>query len=307
VLAREGDELTVATILIVDDRPSNREYLATLLGYGGHRLLQAADGAEGLAAAKTVHLDLVIADILMPTMDGYEFVRRLRADPAVAGVPVIFFTANYHEREAKTLADACGVAHILTKPCEPEVVLRTVDAALGVAPPAVVPPPEEKFDREHLRVLTDKLSQKANELRNVNERLTALLDFSLELATERDPRRLLQSFSHTAREIIGARFAVVGVLDPDGRSLCHCLTSGMDPETAARLGSPEPRQGVLGTVLNEGRCRRLHNLGCDPAALGLPAAFPPCHSLLGAPVLSPKRFYGWRCLLDKIGDEEFAP
>ena len=88
----------MATILIVDDRPSNREYLVTLLGYGGHRLLEAADGAEGLAAAKIVHLDLVIADILMPTMDGYEFVRRLRAEPALAGIPVIFFTAHYHER-----------------------------------------------------------------------------------------------------------------------------------------------------------------------------------------------------------------
>ena len=69
----------MATILIVDDRPANREFLVTLLGYGGHRLLQAADGAEGLAAARTVHCDLVISDILMPTMDGYELVRRLRA------------------------------------------------------------------------------------------------------------------------------------------------------------------------------------------------------------------------------------
>src|SRR5579862_4879129 len=98
----------------------------TLLQYGGHRLLQAGDGAEGLAAAKTVQLDLVIADILMPSMDGYEFVRRLRAEPVIAGVPVIFYTAHYHEREARALADACGVAHILTKPCDPEVVLRTV-------------------------------------------------------------------------------------------------------------------------------------------------------------------------------------
>src|SRR5271168_3793860 len=114
--------LAMATILIVDDRPANREYLVTLLGYGGHRLLEAGDGAEALETAKTVHLDLVIADILMPTMDGYEFVRRLRADPAIAGIPVIFCTAHFHEREARALADACGVSHILTKPAEPDVV-----------------------------------------------------------------------------------------------------------------------------------------------------------------------------------------
>ncbi len=92
----------MATILIVDDRLANREFLVTLLGYAGHRLLQAADGAEALAIVRAEHPDLVIADILMPTMDGYEFVRRIRADPAIAATPVIFYTAHYHEREART-------------------------------------------------------------------------------------------------------------------------------------------------------------------------------------------------------------
>src|SRR5262249_28127934 len=157
-----GDRRTVVTILIVDDRPANREYLVALLRYGGHRLLEAADGAEALATARAVPLDLVIADILMPTMDGYEFVRRLRAEAALAVTPVIFCRAHYPEREAQALAAACGVSHVLTKPCEPEVVLRTVEAALGVVPPPAPPPPAEVFDREHLRLLTDKLSQKAD-------------------------------------------------------------------------------------------------------------------------------------------------
>src|SRR4029077_20225715 len=101
----------MATILIVDDRPANREYLVTLLGYGGHRLLEAADGAEALATARAEHPDLVIADILMQTMDGYEFVRQLRADPAVAATPVIFCTDHFHEREGQALAHAFGVSH----------------------------------------------------------------------------------------------------------------------------------------------------------------------------------------------------
>jgi PAS domain S-box-containing protein len=296
----------MATILIVDDRPGNREYLVTLLGYGGHRLLEAADGAEALAASRAERPDLVIADILMPTMDGYEFVRQLRADPAVAATPVIFFTAHYHEREARALADACGVSHVLTKPAEPEVVLRTVDAALGAAPPPAPPPPAEAFDREHLRVLTDKLSEKTNELRSTNARLTALIDLGLELGSERDPQHLLQTFCHRAREIVGARYAVVGVLNGDGLSLRHVATSGMDLAAAARLGSPDPRQGVLGTVLDECRCCRRHNAGGDPDGLGLSPAFPPAHSFLGAPLVSPTRVYGWLCLLDKLGADDFS-
>jgi CheY-like chemotaxis protein len=94
----------MATILVVDDSPTNRQYLTVLLGEAGHRLLEAADGAEGLAVVRAQRPDLVIADILMPTMDGYEFVRRLRADPAIAATPVIFFTAHHHQREAHTLA-----------------------------------------------------------------------------------------------------------------------------------------------------------------------------------------------------------
>jgi CheY-like chemotaxis protein len=77
----------MATILVVDDRAPNRELLVTLLGYKGHRLLEAADGAEALAIVRTERPDLVITDIPMPTMDGYEFVRELRADPEIAATP----------------------------------------------------------------------------------------------------------------------------------------------------------------------------------------------------------------------------
>src|ERR1700752_1555659 len=140
----------MATILVVDDRPTNRQFLGTLLGYRGHRLLEAADGLEALALARAEHPDLVIADILMPTMDGYEFVRQLRQDATIAATSVIFYTAHYHDRQARTLVAPSGVFHTLTKPAEPEVVLRTVDAALGVGQtPAPSAPPTEEFDREH--------------------------------------------------------------------------------------------------------------------------------------------------------------
>jgi CheY-like chemotaxis protein len=132
----------MATILIVDDHPANRTFLRTLLGYKGHRLVEAADGAEGLAVAGAERPDLVITDILMPTMDGYEFVHHLHADPAFAHIPVVFWSAHYLEREARTLAQSCNVSHVLIKPCEPEEVLRTVDAALSHAAAPTTAPSE---------------------------------------------------------------------------------------------------------------------------------------------------------------------
>jgi PAS domain S-box-containing protein len=295
----------MSTILIVDDRPANREFLVTLLGYGGHRLLEAADGAEGLAVTRAARPDLVIADILMPTMDGYEFVRRLRADPAIADTRVIFYTAHYHEPEARKLAAACGVSDVLTKPCEPEVVLQTVEAALGHAPPPAAAPAAAEFDREHLHLLTDKLSRHAEESRRTSERLTALVELGLQLGSERDPGRLLQAFGDAAREIVGARYAVVGVPDGTGPGYRHFLTGGMDVATAARVGRPGPLGGVLGSVLSAGRCFRAGNHGGLEAA-GVPASFPRASALLAAPVVSPARVYGWVCLLDKVGGDVFT-
>src|SRR5207248_5283515 len=137
----------MAKILIVDDNPTIRSCLVTLLGYGGHALREASDGAEGLALASAEHPDLVISDILMPTMDGYEFVRRLRSAPEIARTPVIFCTAHFRERDAKDLARECGVSHVLTKPCDPETVIDAVNGSIGTTSAVRATAVDHSFDR----------------------------------------------------------------------------------------------------------------------------------------------------------------
>ena len=104
----------MATILIVDDLSANRKFLVTLLRDQGHRLLEAADGREGLAAVQAEHPDLVITDVLMPVMDGYEFVRQLRLDPATSRIPVLFYTAVRRTRSE----GACAVQRRALRPDE---------------------------------------------------------------------------------------------------------------------------------------------------------------------------------------------
>lgn len=163
----------MANILVIDDRESNRQFLTTLLAYGGHQLHEAVDGSEGLALARACRPDLIISDIVMPTMDGYEFARQLRADPEIAATAIIFYTASFLEDAARKLAEACGVSRILTKPAEPEDILAAVEQALGTSRGAPAPVVAETFDREHLLLVTNKLSDKVNELESLNEALEA--------------------------------------------------------------------------------------------------------------------------------------
>jgi CheY-like chemotaxis protein len=125
----------MATIQVVDDRGDDRQLLATLIDYYGHHVIEGTDGAEALQIGQAERPDLIISDILMPTMNGYEFVRRLRADPDIAKTAVVFYTANYLEREALAMAQACVVSQILSKPCEPAEVMRTVEGVLHLTTP----------------------------------------------------------------------------------------------------------------------------------------------------------------------------
>jgi len=296
----------MATVLVVDDQASNRELIVTLLNHVGHTPLEAADGHLALAQVRSARPDLVICDILMPTMDGYEFVRQLRADPDIAHTNVIFYTATFMEREARSLALACGVSQVLIKPSEPEEILRTIEQALGRSTLARPVADETQFDREHLRLLTDKLAHKVNELESANQRLSALTDLNLQLASERDPHVLLDKVCRGARDLLGARHAVLVARDKNDGESTHVSSWGLAPEQAERLQSLAVDAGMPGQVMADGRARRIVNPGGDPIGVGLPGDFPPLHNGLVAPIVSLNRVYGWILLIDKLGAEAFA-
>src|SRR6185436_11128315 len=102
----------MSCILAIDDRPINRQFLVSLLGYGGHQVLEASDGVEALEIVSRSHPDLVITDIKMPNMDGFEFVEKFRQDSKNITTPVIFYTASDQEEKARKFADTHGVADI---------------------------------------------------------------------------------------------------------------------------------------------------------------------------------------------------
>src|SRR5205085_7880093 len=103
--------------------------------------------------------DLVICDLLMPRMDGYQFLRLLREDPAVGATPVLFYSATYDGPRAQALASSAGMTTLLLKASDPEVILQKVNEALGAAPAAPAPVAAD-FDRQHAELLNEKLFEK---------------------------------------------------------------------------------------------------------------------------------------------------
>jgi len=164
----------MSTILIVDTNPTDRRSYITLLGNFGHRLLEANDGAEALELARVEIPDLIITDIIMPNMDGFALVQRLRAEPLLASVPVIFQTANYDVSEIHRQARSSGIQHILRKPAEPQEILRAVNESLKKPILPVTLSQTGQLQREHLQLLVDKLYQKVSELERANDHLRSL-------------------------------------------------------------------------------------------------------------------------------------
>ncbi len=165
----------MTSVLVVDGRPADSELVATVLGNAGYGVAEAATGELAIAFARSQRPDLIIIHILMPDMDGYEFVNKLRSEHVTADIRVIFYTATYLMEEVRQLAGACGVSQILVKPCEPEQIICAVSEALSSPQVARMALTSEEFHREHLRVLGAKLSQKIDELHDVERQATESL------------------------------------------------------------------------------------------------------------------------------------
>jgi PAS domain S-box-containing protein len=119
------------TVLIVDDTPANVGVLVDYLEDHGFRVVVAQDGEEGVKRAQFAQPDLILLDVMMPVMDGFETCRRLKADPASADIPVIFMTALADSNE-KVNGFNVGAVDYVTKPFQIEEVLARVNTHLSL-------------------------------------------------------------------------------------------------------------------------------------------------------------------------------
>lgn len=330
-------------ILVVDDVATNLEFLDTLLRFAGHVVYKATDGAQALDRVRELHPDLVITDVLLPTMGGVEFADRVHAEPAIAHTPIVFYTATYRTEEAHVLARSCGVVAVLSKPAEPQAILDTVANILGNAPaPQLVPQAVPAYPNflaaklpGHLRDLNDlqsRLRQTLNvALENDNAtlpseallysiqvlglRLSHLLELNLTLLSPHDEVALLNQFCRSAQSAMQCRYVTIGLCDADAKAVLQMAACGLDDECLRRLERIDPSEGLIGRIVASAKPIRLRDNGDQPTTLGLPAFLPPIKSLLALTI--PSRLStlvkGWVWFADKrddagfdIEDEQFA-
>ena len=115
-------------ILSVDDKADNLYMLEALLRGHGHEVDSASNGLAALELARVHHYDLIISDILMPRMDGFQLCREIKRDERLKEIPFIFYTATYTDSRDAAFALSLGADRFLVKPVDPEFFLRELSS-----------------------------------------------------------------------------------------------------------------------------------------------------------------------------------
>jgi CheY-like chemotaxis protein len=162
-------------ILIVEDVPNVLELLEVTLRFKGYAVITARNGEEALEVISQQRPVLIITDILMPKMDGYAFVQKLRLNPETRAIPVVFLSATYVTPEDRDFALSLGAARFMEKPIDTEDFLLTV-AELVNEQPFTQPYPldMEKFYAGYRTRLENKLRHKNSQIARAERLLSTL-------------------------------------------------------------------------------------------------------------------------------------
>jgi len=185
--------MTMQTILVVDDLSENLELLSRILQREGYKVLSAVNGEDALAQLTTSnHIDLIISDILMPIMDGYEFCRQVQQNDRFCSIPFIFYTATYTDEKDKEFGLKLGANRFLIKPQKTQDLLNIIKEELAkpfkveknnITPDAKSPliESEQQYLRQYSSRLVHKLEDKLLELEQKNTDLEEEMAKQLQL------------------------------------------------------------------------------------------------------------------------------
>jgi CheY-like chemotaxis protein len=197
-------------ILNTDDNAENLYLIEALFRGHGHEVVSVRNGQEALDAARANRFDVIVSDLLMPRMDGFQLIRELREDPQLSDIPIVIYTATYTDAKDEALVYRLGADRFLIKPADSEDLLRVVEEAIRVRVSGAAPPragarqPGDKVSalEEHNARLIVKLEKKMQDLERVNQALQE--DIQARKRQEAERNRLEEQLRHAQKmEAIG--------------------------------------------------------------------------------------------------------
>jgi len=211
-------------ILVVEDTDDIRDLLVDLLEVDGYTVDSAINGIEGLEKALASPPDLIISDILMPEMDGFEFCKNVKKEPQLMNIPFIFYTATYTDPRDQRFALSLGADRFIIKPEDPFKLLNNIKETLEQHKdfteknePYLNESEDDYFETLHKDSLARKLDKKVQDLENQKEQLRIITDSIPALIAEIDTTGCYKYvnlayenwFQRSRKDIIGKKISEV--------------------------------------------------------------------------------------------------
>jgi PAS domain S-box-containing protein len=269
-------------VLVVEDNEDSRELLVKQLRAYGNEVTAAANGVEALERALKSPPDILVSDILMPQMDGYQLCYEWRRNKRLKDIPFVFYTAIYTSSEDEKFALSLGASYFIRKPIEPEALAKMLSRLIeqareGLLPAAEAPPKPSLYLTEYNERLVAKLNEKVAELEE-SERELIYLDSLLKsirsinqlIVRESDKTKLLKAACTILLKVREYRFVWIGLVEEGHKRVIPVAKAGVEDsylDSVEITWDDRPSgRGPTGTAIKTRKPDLIKNIPKNPRA-----------------------------------------